>query len=84
MAATYPIRRLADSTIGAGWLIRRLADRNGKRFVVCLIKLSKKKPVKLMTGFLNIDGGDLLSHNKCSTIGAGWLNFSVRNGKRWT
>jgi hypothetical protein len=29
-------------------------------------------------------GGDLLSHILlCSTIGAGGLNFSVRNGKRW-
>ena len=28
-------------------------------------------------------GDDLLSHN-CSTIGANGLNFSVRNGKRWT
>ena len=28
-------------------------------------------------------GGDLLSHNKCSTIGAKGLNFSVRYGKRW-
>ena len=28
-------------------------------------------------------GDDLLSHKKCSTIGAGRLNFSVRNGKRW-
>ena len=28
-------------------------------------------------------GDDLLSHN-CSTIGAGGLNFSVRNGKRWS
>jgi|GEM_PF-1542379 hypothetical protein len=27
-------------------------------------------------------GNDLLSH-ECSTIGAGRLNFSVRNGKRW-
>ena len=27
-------------------------------------------------------GDDLLSH-KCSTIGAGSLNFSVRDGKRW-
>jgi hypothetical protein len=29
------------------------------------------------------NGDDLLSHNNCSTIGAGGLNFSVRNGKRW-
>gem|GEM_PF-2730769 len=29
-------------------------------------------------------GSDLLSHpQKGSTIGAGELNFSVRNGKRW-
>ena len=28
-------------------------------------------------------GDDLLSH-KCSTIGANGLNFSVRNGKRWS
>ena len=28
------------------------------------------------------EGGDLLSHRR-STIGAGGLNFSVRNGKRW-
>ena len=28
------------------------------------------------------NGGYLLSHNS-STIGAGGLNFSVRNGKRW-
>ena len=29
------------------------------------------------------DGGDLLSRLAGSTIGAGGLNFSVRNGKRW-
>jgi hypothetical protein len=29
------------------------------------------------------DGGDILSHNKCSTICADGLNYSVRNGKRW-
>jgi hypothetical protein len=30
-------------------------------------------------------GSDLLSHpKKGSTIGAEGLNFSVRNGKRWT
>ena len=29
------------------------------------------------------DGGYLLSHKCCSTIGAIGLNFSVRNGKRW-
>ena len=29
------------------------------------------------------NGDDLLSHNNCSTIGAGGLNFSVRKGKRW-
>ena len=28
-------------------------------------------------------GGHLLSRMHCSTIGAGGLNFSVRNGKRW-
>ena len=28
------------------------------------------------------DGGYLLSR-ECSTIGAGGLNFSVRDGKRW-
>ena len=28
-------------------------------------------------------GGDLLSRGR-STIGAGGLNFSVRNGKRWS
>ena len=29
------------------------------------------------------DGGDLLSRLAGSTIGAGGLNFSVRDGKRW-
>ena len=29
-------------------------------------------------------GDDLLSHLIGSTIGADGLNFSVRNGKRWT
>jgi hypothetical protein len=37
LATTYfPIRRLADSIIGAGRLIRRLADRNGKRWTLPL------------------------------------------------
>jgi hypothetical protein len=27
--------------------------------------------------------GDVLLSHDCSTIGAGGLNFSVRNGKRW-
>ena len=29
-------------------------------------------------------GNDLLSHRLGSTIGAAGLNYSVRNGKRWT
>ena len=41
----------------------------------------KKKPL-ISEGLLIKVGDDLLSHN-CSTIGAGGLNFSVRNGKRW-
>ena len=35
-----------------------------------------------MNEAFNKKGNDLLSR-KCSTIGAGRLNFSVRNGKRW-
>ena len=30
-----------------------------------------------------IKDGDVLLSYKCSTIGAGGFNFSVRNGKRW-
>ena len=33
-------------------------------------------------GLIMKNGGYLLSHLR-STIGAGGLNFSVRNGKRW-
>ena len=43
---------------------------------------AKRKPLDFSRGFLIKVGDDLLSHN-CSTIGAGGLNFSVRNGKRW-
>jgi hypothetical protein len=45
--------------------------------------IHKKNPlIKRLTGFsIKKKGGDLLSHNS-STIGAGRLNFSVRNGKR--
>ena len=42
---------------------------------------SIKKPLSLLKGSFKV-GDDLLSH-VCSTIGAGRLNFSVRNGKRW-
>jgi hypothetical protein len=43
-----------------------------------------KKPSRKLEGFCCKVGGDLLSHILlCSTIGAGGLNFSVRNGKRW-
>ena len=41
-----------------------------------------KKGCPFETSSLIKVGDDLLSHN-CSTIGAGGLNFSVRNGKRW-
>ena len=42
----------------------------------------KNKKVPDFSGTSIKVGDDLLSHN-CSTIGAGGLNFSVRNGKRW-
>ncbi len=35
------------------------------------------------TGLFQENGGYLLSHLAGSTIGAGGLNFSVRDGKRW-
>jgi hypothetical protein len=41
-----------------------------------------KKAPQFPEGLLIKVGDDLLSHI-CSTIGAGRLNFSVRNGKRW-
>ena len=41
---------------------------------------AKKKPRKI--GASMVVGNDLLSHINCSIIGAGGLNFSVRNGKR--
>ena len=44
-------------------------------------KNRKALPVKPERLLIKV-GDDLLSHN-CSTIGAGRLNFSVRNGKRW-
>ncbi len=45
---------------------------------------NKKTPTVSNRGFVCKVGGDLLSHILlCSTIGAGGLNFSVRNGKRW-
>ncbi len=43
----------------------------------------KKAPGRTPGGFVVKDGGYLLSHIVCSTIGAIGLNFSVRNGKRW-
>jgi hypothetical protein len=43
--------------------------------------LKIKKP-RISPGLHIKVGDDLLSHS-CSTIGAGGLNFSVRNGKRW-
>ena len=49
-------------------------------------KTVKQKSPALISGrgFVCKVGGDLLSHILlCSTIGAGGLNFSVRNGKRW-
>gem|GEM_PF-1256391 len=52
----------------------------------CLIMLQQKSPVRQLAdrGLVYKVGGDLLSHILlCSTIGAGGLNFSVRNGKRW-
>jgi hypothetical protein len=46
--------------------------------------ITTKKPSRKLEGFCYKVGGDLLSHILlCSTIGAGGLNFSVRNGKRW-
>ena len=42
----------------------------------------KTKRVQLLAEPLIKVGDDLLSHFR-STIGAGRLNFSVRNGKRW-
>ena len=46
--------------------------------------ITKKPPgSKIPGGFIIKDGGYLLSHKTCSTIGAIGLNFSVRNGKRW-
>ena len=56
--------------------------------VVCLLSLmvygiSKKPPKISLRGLILKDGGYLLSHKSCSTIGAIGLNFSVRNGKRW-
>jgi hypothetical protein len=41
-----------------------------------------KKPSSFLEGFL-IKVGDVLLSHLSSTIGAGGLNFSVRNGKRW-
>jgi hypothetical protein len=46
-------------------------------------KVINKKRVQLLAEPLIKVGDDLLSHNR-STIGAGRLNFSVRNGKRWS
>ena len=45
----------------------------------------KKPPCNILHGGSRSkkDGGDLLSRLAGSTIGAGGLNFSVRNGKRW-
>ena len=43
----------------------------------------QKNPYQLNDkDFIKKTGGDLLSRFR-STIGAGRLNFSVRNGKRW-
>ena len=52
----------------------------------------KKEEARLLLGALDPaedrpllfeNGGYLLSHLVGSTIGAGGLNFSVRDGKRW-
>ena len=43
----------------------------------------EKAPGEFSPGAPVKDGGYLLSHKTCSTIGAIGLNFSVRNGKRW-
>ena len=45
-------------------------------------RLNNKKALQETEGLLFKVGDDLLSRD-CSTIGAGGLNFSVRNGKRW-
>jgi hypothetical protein len=41
----------------------------------------KKSPLEIREGLKKI-GNDILFHKNCSTICAGGLNFSVRNGKR--
>ena len=49
------------------------------------IESTKKNPATHKNGREKRDlGDDLLSHRLGSTIGAAGLNFSVRNGKRWT
>ena len=46
---------------------------------------NKKSPIQLNVWSFLKSGVDLLSHpQKGSTISASRLNFSVRNGKRWT
>jgi hypothetical protein len=42
-----------------------------------------KKTPDVKTGVFKNFGDDILSHRNCSTICAGGLNYSVRNGKRW-
>ena len=60
-----------------------LAHRNGKR-KTWWEKHKKKASLKWINEALNKYGSYLLSQHNASTIGHGGLNFSVRNGKRWT
>ena len=54
----------------------------GQRKLSGVDRAINKKAPQLPEGLLFKVGDDLLSR-ECSTIGAGGLNFSVRNGKRW-
>ena len=61
----------------------RPANRN-KGHTATQPYLKRKKPLNLSTEGLSLKKWRLPTLPRvCSTIGAGRLNFSVRNGKRW-
>ena len=73
-----------------GYFLSSLRDENHYNKIISPLREERgpggeagtmKKP-RLLTGVLINSGNDILSHNECSTICAGGLNDSVRNGKR--
>ena len=86
-----PWRCWAESDVASK--AARMEANNGRHIIVdakqmeCRGKremgMAKKREPRLLRGGVQI-GDDILSQGYClSTICAGELNFSVRNGKRW-